>query len=164
MSQAAFTVYSFLDLSLAIVDPDVGSYSPTAGELGFGQLTIEMITDRITHRIAADGLVMIGYKPGSNANVDITVQQTSPFHNWLLNWANTKFGNADSRNVFTLAGMQFTARNILDGTQHVCMGVTPTKIPPKAYGAEPADITWRLIAANATQVNVSAPFSVALGV
>jgi hypothetical protein len=161
MTQAAFTVYSFKDLSLAFEDPDVGSFSPTAGELGFGQLTIEMTTERIGQRIAADGLCMITYKPGSNANIDIVVQQTSPLHNWLLNWANTKFGNADGGQVFTLAGMTFTARNVLDGTQHVCVGVTPTRIPPKSYAADGGDITWRLMAANATQVNVSAPFVVA---
>jgi hypothetical protein len=160
MTQSAYTVYSFKDLSLAIVDPDVGPFL-AAGELGFGQLSIEMTTERISHRVAADGLVMITYKAGSNATVDIVVQQTSPFHNWLLNWANTKFSNADGGQVFTLAGMQFTARNILDGTQHVCTGVTPTRIPPKSYSAEGADITWRLMAANATQINVGAPFIVA---
>jgi hypothetical protein len=162
MTQAAYTAYSFLDLSLAFNDPDVGSYSPTAGELGFGQLTIEMTTERITQRVAADGLVMIVYKAGSNATIDILVQQVSPLHNWLLNWANTKFGNADNGNLLTLAGMQFTARNIVDGTQHVCLGVTPTRIPPKSYAADGADITCRLMAANATQINVSQPFVVTL--
>ena len=39
-------------------------------------------------------------------------------------------------------------RNTLDGTSHEALGVFPTKIPDKAYAANPTMITWTLLCAN----------------
>ena len=151
-----YSTYSFLDLALAMDDPDVGPFT-RAGEQGFGELIITMTTERSTHTVAADGTVLVTYIAGTNGTADIRVQQTSEIHTYLLNWANTKFALADSGNVSTFAGMSFTARNLVDGTQHVCQGVTPSKIPDKPYGAQPQELTWRLMVANSRQIIVGTP-------
>jgi hypothetical protein len=148
-----YTTYSFLDLSLVLDDPDVGSFA-SSGEQGFGELHIIMTTERTVHNVAADGSVMVSYIAGSNGSADIRVQQTSELHDYLLNWANTKFSLADGHDVSTFAGMSFTARNLTDGTMHVCTGVSPSKIADKPYTSQGQEITWRLMIANSRQVNV----------
>ena len=148
------TIYSFKDLSMTILDPDVGPFL-LAGEIGMGELVIEMAMERISHQVSSDGSVMITYRAGRNGTIDIQVQQTSALHQYLLNWANAKFSNADAGNVQTLASATLTARNVLDGTQHVCKGVTPSKIPTKTYGDQGGNLTWRLMVADSQQTTIS---------
>lgn len=136
----AFTTYSFLDLSGAITHALVGSYIFT-GE-GVGSVTITMSTEKTSHDVAADGVVMISKVAGNNGQVAINCQQTSEVHKWLLKWYNLILA-ADTGQW---AGTAMTLRNTNDGSSHYLTGVSPSKIPDKPYQAQGQRITWTLMA------------------
>ena len=59
--------YSFKDLVGVLVNPVFGVSIPlTGGNIGLGQVTITMTTERTTHDVAADSTVMPSYVAGDN--------------------------------------------------------------------------------------------------
>ena len=138
------TTYSFKSLSGAFIHPLVGSYPIGGGNVGMGQLTIAMTTDRSSQDVAADGSVMISYIAGDNGTISIEVQQTSDLHSFLLGWFNAVKTAADLGNVSLWAAAAFSVRSNLDGASHTMTGLSPGKVPDKTYASQGGKITWSL--------------------
>ena len=49
--------------------------------------------------------------------------------------------------MFNWAAAAISIRNIIDGSTHTAIGVSPGKVPPKVYTAQGGKITWTLPAA-----------------
>lgn len=139
--------YSFKDLSGAFAHPLAGAYT-FAGQIGLGQITFTMATERTTHDVSADGSVMVSYIAGDNGSISIECQQTSDLHNFLLNWYNLCKTNADLGDVSEWASAALTVRSLVGATTHVCRGISPAKNPDKAYAAQGGKVTWNLMAAD----------------
>jgi hypothetical protein len=140
-----YTTYSFKDLTLVLNDPDGGSFL-AFGQIGIGELTVEMSSERSSAQVASDGTVMGSAMPGDNGQFVIQAQQTSIIHQYLLNTYNLKKANYDQGNVANWFGMTVYALNKLDGSFHQGKGVGFTKIPNKPYAAQGQNVTWTLIA------------------
>ena len=143
------TTYSFKDLVGVLVNTAYGvSFPLTGGNIGLGQITISMSTERTVHDVAADGTVMPSYVAGDNGTVAIEVQQTSNLHHELLSLYNLSVTAANADDVSGWAGTQISFRTLLDGSTHLLTGVSFGKIPDKPYQAHGAKLTWQLLAAN----------------
>ena len=141
--------YSFKDLVGVLVNPVFGVSIPlTGGNMGFGQLTITMTTERTTQDVAADGTVMPSYVAGDNGAADLEVQQTSTLHHELLDLYNLCVLAANADDVSGWAATIISFRTILDGANHVLTGVSFAKIPDKPYQASGQKVRWALMAAN----------------
>jgi hypothetical protein len=139
---AEHTTYSFLDLSGALVHPDLGAYIFTGQ--GTGQVTVTMDTERSAHSVAADGTIMVSKIAGHNGKIQIQCQQTSNVHKWLLAAENALYiADTDA-----WAEMSASLRNTSDGTSHIITGMSFGKVPDKVYQAEGQMVTWTLWAAN----------------
>jgi hypothetical protein len=143
----AQTTYSFKDITGVIGGPG-GAFQLTGGNVGVGSITINMVTERTVHDVAADGAVMPSYVAGDNGDVVIEVQQTSALHHALLGMYNVLKSLADAGEVATWAASFITFRTLLDGSTHVLTGVSFQRIPAKAYAAHGAKVTWNLMACN----------------
>jgi hypothetical protein len=141
------TTYSFKDTSGAFAHPLVGAF-PFSGQIGQGQFTIAMTTEKTAHDVAADGAVMVSAISGDNGSVSIEVQQTSTLHTFLLSWYNTIKALMDSGNVDDWATAALTIRSIVDGSIHICRGISPSKVPDKTYAAQGQRLTWVLMCAD----------------
>jgi hypothetical protein len=91
---------------------------------------------------------MVSYVSGASGAVDIETQQTSTFHQFLVNWANIKFTSCEAGNASNFAAAAIKVVDLINGSIHTVTGVSPTKIPDKGYGPQGAFVTWRLAAAN----------------
>lgn len=141
--------YSFKSVVGAMTDPDVGTY-PFTGQEGIKQITVTNAVDRTAHDVAADGTVMVSYVSGAPGAFDVETQQTSSLHQFLVNWANVKFTQAENSNASTFAGASIKVIDLINGAIHTLSGVSPLKIPDKPYGHQGAFVTWKLMAANVT--------------
>jgi hypothetical protein len=141
------TTYSFKDLTGAFVHPLTGSFILGGGDVGLGQISISMTTDRTVQDVAADGGVMVSYIAGDNGTVAVETQQTSDLHAFLLNWFNACKTAADNGDVSNWAAASISIRNLLDGSTHTMLGVSPGKVPDKVYQSQGQKITWTLPAA-----------------
>jgi hypothetical protein len=141
--------YSFKDLVGVLVNSVFGVSIPlTGGNIGLGQVTITMTTERTTHDVAADSTVMPSYVAGDNGTVDLEVQQTSTLHHALLDLYNLCVLAANADDVLGWAATTISFRTILDGANHVLTGVSFAKIPDKPYQASGQKVRWSLMAAN----------------
>jgi len=141
--------YSFKDLTGVLTNGAFGvTILLSGGNVGFGQMTITMATERTTHDTAADGTVMPSYVAGDSGTVDLEIQQTSPLHHALLNLYNLCVAAANADDVSGWASTVMTFRTILDGATHVLNGVSFAKIPDKPYQASGQKVRWALMAAN----------------
>ncbi len=139
--------YSFKDVSGAFAHPLAGAFI-FGGQIGMGQISISMATDKTSHDVAADGTVMVSFISGDNGAIDIEVQQTSELHSFLLAWYNLIKTASDLGDVSNWASAAITIRSLLDGASHVIQGLSPSKIPDKVYAAQGGKITWHLMAAD----------------
>lgn len=145
------TTYSFKDLAGVLSNPVLGSPVQLAGgNIGIGQISIRMLTQRTEHNVAADGAVMPSYVAGKNAEVVIEVQQTSELHHVLLGLYNLAETLAESSDLAAWANSAITFRTLLDGALHIFRGVSFQKIGDKAYQQHGQNVTWTLMAAEAT--------------
>lgn len=151
----AATTYSFKDSSGAFTHPTAGAF-PFAGQIGMNQLHVAMTTEKTTHDLAADGTVMPSFISGDNGSVAIEVQQTSLLHQFLLAWYNLIKTAADNGDVSQWATAAIVIRNSVDGSMHVCTGVSPSKIPDKVYAAQGQKLTWTLMCASVQSTTLSA--------
>jgi hypothetical protein len=146
------TVYSFADLVFSMSTPVNGNTFTGSGQEGIRQITVGMTTTRTAHDKAADGAIMVSAIPGNNGTVSIEMQQTSPFHDFLLQWFNDLDTAMQNKDVSNWATASIGVRNIVDGTAHNAIGVSPTKIPDKQYSEQGATVTWELMAAQILNV------------
>lgn len=143
------TTYSFEDLAGAITNPLLPAPIIIAGgNIGIGQITIRMTTQRTEHELAADGTVMPSYIPGDNAEITVEVQQTSDLHHELLSLYTLLTTAAQAGDISNWVSTNISLRTILDGSVHVMSGVSFQKIPDKPYAARGAHVTWVLMAAS----------------
>jgi hypothetical protein len=144
---AISSTYSFVDTAGSLTNPILGNAPIVfAGEIGMGEFEVEMTTPRTTHDKAADGTIMPSYIAGDNGRVRIKVQQTSVLYKQLLGLYNALLVAAATGDVSNWANSSLFLRNTVDGSQHICEGVSFEKIPNKTYGAEGAQFTWDLMA------------------
>lgn len=141
------TTYSFKDLSGAMTSPLAGAMT-FSGQIGEGKVVVENITDHGVLDTSLDGTVVPGFVAGGAGRITIEVQQTSVLHKFLLYWHNLHVQASTGGNVSNWAGSDLLLRNTLDGSSHIATGVTPTKVPDKAYDANPGKLTWTLLCAN----------------
>jgi hypothetical protein len=141
------TTYSFKDLSGAMTSPLAGAFS-FAGQIGAGKIVVENTTDHGVQDTSADGTVVPGFVAGMAGRITIEVQQTSLFHKFLLYWHNLHVNAGTGGDVSQWANSALLMRNTVDGSSHIATGLTPTKIPDKAYDKNPGTLTWVLLAAN----------------
>jgi hypothetical protein len=139
------STYAFKNVIGSFTDPDVGTYT-FQGQQGVKQLTVYNATDRTVHDTAADGTIMISYVSGASGALEIETQQQSSLHEFLVNWANIKYTNAENANATNFAAAAVKVQDLLSGAIHTLTGVSPMKIPDKGYGASGAMVTWRLMA------------------
>jgi Protein of unknown function (DUF3277) len=147
------STYSFKDVAGSFTHPIAGVFI-FAGQIGSGQFIVKNAAERRADDVAADGTVMISYISNETGSVDIEVQQNSPLHDFLVNWANIVFVAAENGNLSTFASAAVAINSTLDGSAHVLTGVSPTKIPDKTYAAQGQKLTWTLMAAQVTTVAV----------
>lgn len=143
------TTYAFKAIVGAFSDPDVGVF-PFAGQEGVKHLTIFNATDRTVHDTAADGTVMVSYVAGQSGAAEIECQQNSTLNLFLIDWANAKFTKAENGGAAEFAAASLRILDTLSGARHTLTGVSPLKIPDKAYGPAGASVTWRLMSAQVT--------------
>lgn len=141
------TTYSYKDLSGAITSPLAGAFT-FAGYIGAGKITVEYVTEHGLAETSADGTVLPAFVAGKSGRITIECQQTSALHKWLLFWHNLHVTLCNAGDISQWASSAMLLRNTLDGTSHEALGVFPTKIPDKAYAANPTMITWTLLCAN----------------
>lgn len=144
------TTYSFIDSVIVVSHPSLNSPIIIVGE-GAGSVTVAMAETRTVHDAAADGSIMVSKVAGNHGTVNIDVQQTSKVHKKLLNLFNSLVvGTTDKWAQATIS-----VRNITDKTGHVCTGVSPQKVPDKAYAKNGAHITWVFMAADIENTTVN---------
>ena len=131
------TTYSFLDTVVVLAHSLLPIPVTLNGE-GLGKVTISMTTERSSHNVAADGVIMVTKRAGNNGMVSIDIQQTSAAHKELLSFFNALIVGAPS----VWAQATLTVRNVTDGTTHVCTGLSPQKVPDKNYEREGGMVSW----------------------
>lgn len=151
--------YSFKDTSGGFAHPLAGVFQ-FAGQLGVNQFSIDMTTEQSALDVAADGTVLTSAMSGDNGQLSIEVQQTSQMHQFLLRWYNLIKTLKDAGDVTNWATAAVTLRNIVDGSQHICQGVSPSKIPTKTYAKQAGNLTWVLMCADIQNVTMGAGGSV----
>jgi hypothetical protein len=139
------TTYSFKDLTGAMTSPLAG-VMVLAGTIGEGKVTVEYITEHGASETSADGTVLPVFVAGRSGRITIECLQTSILHKFLVFWHNLHEQKCQAADISQWASSALLLRNTLDGTSHEALGVFPTKIPDKAYAAQPTMITWTLLA------------------
>lgn len=146
------TTYSFKDLTGVLSNPLLGTpIQLVGGNIGLGEITIRMLTERTDLLTGTDGVVMVTYVPGSSGEVTIQMQQTSQLHHDLLDLYNTLQAAADEGDVSNWAATVINLRTILDGSGHLLSGVGFQKITDKPYAARGQNVTWTFLAADVVQ-------------
>jgi hypothetical protein len=134
-----------------MVNPVFGVTIPlTGGNIGAGAFTLRMLTERTEHLVAADGTVMTSYLAGDNADLDIECQESSILHQELLALYNKCLLAANLDDVSGWAATTISFVMLTDASQHTLSGVSFKKFPDKPYAAKGQNVTWGLMAANAT--------------
>lgn len=146
------TVYSFSNVHLVINPPGFQSY--TVNGQGVGEIAITWAQDNTVHDLAADGSVMVSKIQADNASISITVQQTSPLHQYLKGVFN----------ALMAAGSEFWASTNIalsspnGGFDAITLtGVSIQKRSDQPFQQQGQRVTWNFMAANAqTTGSVSA--------
>lgn len=141
------STYAFKAIVGSFSDPDVGNFN-FQGQVGVKSMSVENTVDRGVLDVASDGTVMVSYVAGANGTIDMEMQQQSTLHEFLTNWANTKFTNADAGNADNFAAAAIKIKDTITGDQKILTGVFPLKIPTVPFGNTGANVTWRMLAAN----------------
>jgi hypothetical protein len=146
------TTYSFKDLVGVLTSPLLGApLQLVGGNIGNGEISIRMTTNRTEHETGTDGTVMPSYVAGDAGEITIQLQQTSRLHHALVSLFNQAITASNIGDISNWASMQISLRTIYDGSGHDLYGVSFQKIPDKPYAARGQNVTWTLMAANVTQ-------------
>ncbi len=139
------SVYSLADVRAVIYHQDVGQC--VLSSQGLGKISITRSGDLSSHTATADGYVVVNRLRSSHGIVTLEVPQNSSADQFLRRWAKY-LKNAQSY-LFAL-----TALNIVDGGGGFtvyCEGVTPQKIPDRAYDQTSGNVSWTLLAADISE-------------
>ncbi len=139
------TVYSLADVRTVMYHQDVGQC--VLSSQGIGKISITHSGDLSSHTATADGYVVVNRLRSSNGMITLEVPQNSSADEYLRKWARY-LKNAESW-AFAL-----TALNIVDAAGNFtiyCEGVTPQKIPDRAYDKTAGNVSWVLLAASITE-------------
>lgn len=139
--------YSFKDLQVGFNSPVTGPQS-FQGQLGFGEFTVEMMTDRTVLEPAADGAIMGSSIAGNAGHFVLLCQQTSFIHDFLNGWYNALLVGQNNGDISNWFAASMSVQNLLIGTSHVATGLAPLKFPSYGYGAQGRMVTWTLPAAD----------------
>ena len=136
------TVYSLADVRAVLYHQDVGQC--VLSSQGLGKISVSRSGDLSSHTATADGYVVINRLRSSNGMITIEVPQNSSADEFLRKW---------SRFLKSAQSWQFalSALNIVDaggGFTIYCEGVTPQKIPDRAYDRTSGTVSWVLLAAS----------------
>jgi hypothetical protein len=134
--------YSFLDLVVAISSP--AGPQTFAGQKGANSLTVVYARERATTSAAADGSIMTNAIAGNDGHLVIETQQTSIIHKYLLEWNNLIQIAANGGNISTYFSGAICIRAIVDGSYHLCTGVSIAKTTDKPYKQQGENVTWNL--------------------
>jgi hypothetical protein len=137
------TAYSFNDIHMTFSHPARGVF--TLNGEGMGEVNITYLNDNTAHNLAADGSVMVSKIKAENAQITITMQQTSPFHRFLKDYFNTI--NFLPSNQWAAAAINLSS--LVDAGDFIqATGVSPGKRPDQPYQQQGQMVTWTFFAAN----------------
>lgn len=140
------TTYSFADIFMTFAHPLVGIY--TVNGSGIGEVSVSNINDNTAHDNAADGAIMISKIKAANATISITMQQTSAFHKYLMNYFNA-VTNAPSA-VWAAAEVNISS-SLGMGETVSAFFVSPTKPADQPYQTQGQMVTWNFMSGNCTR-------------
>lgn len=154
------TVYSFSNVHMVINPPGFQAY--TVNGQGVGEISITYANDNTTHDLAADGIVMVSKVLANNGAISITVQQTSPLHQYLKGVFNGLMG----ANTPAWAGMNISITSPNGGFDNItASGVSFTKRADQPFQQQGQRVTWNFMAADIQTIgSVLAAVSAALSV
>lgn len=139
----ATTTYSFSDVHMVLNFPGYPGY--TVNGQGVGEISIAYINDNTVHELSADGSVMVSKIKADNANVTITMQQTSPMHQWM----NGMFNYIQSQPTSYWAAGTISVTALDGGVDNIDLsGVSFTKRADQPFQQQGQMVTWNLMAAN----------------
>lgn len=139
----ATTTYSFSDIQMVLQFPGRPAY--TLNGQGVGELSISYINDNTTHDLAADGSVMVSKIKANNANITLTMQQTSTMHAWLQGTFNYLYNSATA---LWAAGTITISSPYNDSIAMTLTGVSFTKRADQPFQQQGQMVTWNLMAAD----------------
>lgn len=139
----ATTTYSFSDIQMVLQFPGRPAY--TLNGQGIGEISISYINDNTAHDLAADGSVMVSKIKANNANVTITMHQTSTMHTWMKGTFNYLY---NSPTPLWAAGTITISSPYDDSVNLVLTGVSFTKRADQPYQQQGQMVTWNLMAAD----------------
>ena len=142
------STYSFTDVNITISHSSYGSFS-LQGE-GAGDITVNKLTDRSVHDVAADGSIMTSKIAGNNGNVVVNAQQTSPLHEWLQGLFNYLW-QADTDEW---AQISCTIEAPKMGKTHICNGGAFLKEADNPYQAQGQRLQWTLLFADIQNIQL----------
>ena len=135
------TVYSLADVKVVMYHQDVGQC--VLSSEGMGKISVSLSGDLSSHTATADGYVVVNRLKSSHGMITIEVPQNSSADEFLRTWA--RYLTHAKSYLFALSAL-----NIVDsagGFTIYCEGVTPQKIPDRAYDAASGMVSWVLLAA-----------------
>jgi len=139
------TVYSLADVKTVMYHQNVGQC--VLSSQGVGKISISYAGDLSSHTATADGYVVVNRLRNSHGVITLEVPQNSSADEFLRKWA--KYLKNAQTWQFAL-----TALNIVDSAGKFilyCEGVTPQKIPDRAYDQTAGNVSWVLLAAKITE-------------
>lgn len=148
------STYSFSDTKMVINFPGFPAFSINGQ--GVGEITIAYINENSTHDLAADGSVMVSKIKADNADITLTVQQTSTLHQWLKGIFNALMAAPPA----LWAAGRIDITTAIGGFDQInCTGVSFGKRADQPFQQQGQSVSWAMKAAN-----VNSPGSLLAGV
>jgi len=129
--------YSFLDVQASIVGPG-GSFSIGSGAGAAEEgITVEMVDDKNTMTIGADGTPMHSLHAGKAATVTVRLLKTSPVNSNLSSMyaLQTSAGSLHGANVLVI-------KNPVTGDQITARAAAFKKFPTQTYAKDGGMVEW----------------------
>ncbi len=137
------TVYSFSNIHMVINPPGFQSY--VVNGQGVGEIAISWANDNTVHDLAADGKVMVSKVQADNGTVALTIQQTSPLHQYLKG----VFNQLMAQNPVFWAGITILISSPNGGFDALTLtGVSFQKRSDQPYQQQGQRVTWNFMAAD----------------
>lgn len=131
------STYSFLDVSGTIAGPSLmASFGNSAGAAEEG-ITIEMVGDKNTMTVGADGFWMHSLHAGNGATVTLRLLKTSPTNALLMSAYNSQRITSAFWGKNTITIVQQVSNDDI-----VCAGCAFVRAPNMEYALEGGTVTW----------------------
>lgn len=141
--------YSFGSATIVVASPSGTTYTATGK--GVGQVTITPATERTVQDVAADGAIMNSKVLGANGTVAFNVQQTSQFHQWLLD----EFNYAVAAPAGKWAGYTVTITAPSMAVKLTMSGAAFQNLPDFSFQADGQQYSWTLTYSDLTATNAT---------